>query len=417
VRHLRSRLCDYLEQNPTQRQRPGQWLGTLANLATRGLRQEELQRSGLQPWLESRDPTELIRGADLRAAVDFSAMRLSIIPNTGETQAQLRLKPSGPRDLPPGRGIEARQPGQRRALRYFDPVFGYRIEAVERDSLWGTDRYWQALTYRGSVLTGPVAGRSICDSAKSAAARAVAHAHVHFPKLHAAGAWGEYAWSGGEDYREWLITLPFHRWTYHSSHFPVRNVLAHVRCDLREGAGGERVLLLQEVQSDWMQEMRRELTDQTEPELEALAAPWMRDWSALALKLMCLHAAHTGCDALAWLRGKHQVDRYEGRGRDGLENLYDRELPRLADRMIKPFGLARGEIDIFVPRNFSIRAVEDCYEVLDIEGQVIGTAGTFQQARRLVPDGAHEELHSVHAIRLSAVDRGRVLECGMFAWN
>lgn len=33
----------------------------------------------------------------------------------------------------------------------------------------------------------------------------------------------------------------------------IRNVLVHVRCDVRDGAAGERVLLLHKVQSDWAQ--------------------------------------------------------------------------------------------------------------------------------------------------------------------
>lgn len=417
VPQLRSRLCDHLDRNAGQRQRPRQWLATLANLATRGLRQEELQRSGLQRWLHSRAEDELLSGATLRTAVDFSALRLSILANVDETRAQLRLQPSGPRALAAARGIEKRQKGQRRELRYFDPVFGYRIEVVERESLWGTDRYWQALTHRGAVLDDPVSGRWLCDTAELAATRAQAHARERFPKLHAAGDWGQYTWTGGEDYREWLITLPHFRWTYLSSHFAVRNVLAHVRCDLREGADGERVLLLQEVQSDWMQDMRRELADSIGPALETRVAPFLREWPALALKLMCLHAAHTGCDAIAWLRGLHQVDRYDGVGRDGLENVYDRELPRAADRITKPLGLARGEIDIYVPRNFRILSIEDRYDVLDVEGHVLGSASTFLQARQFVPDGAHEELHSVHAIRLDAAGRDRLLQAGLPAWG
>lgn len=417
VPQLHSRLCDYLEQNPTQRQRPAQWLATLTNLAARGLREEELQRSGLQAWLRSRPEGELLYAADLRAAVDFSALQVSIIANIDETRAQLCLQPSGPRALPAARGVEKLQKHQRRALSYFDPVFGYRIEAIERDSLWGTDRYWQALTYRGTVLRDPVSDHAICDTPESAARRAHAHARERYPKLHAAGAWGRYAWTGGEDYREWLITLPFFPWTYLSSHFDVRNVLAHVRCDLREGAEGERVLLLQEVQSDWMQDMRRELADIPDPDLEHRAAPFLREWPALALKLMCLHAAHTGCDAIAWLRGQHQADRYGGQGRDGLENVYDRELPRAADRIVKAFSLTRGALDVYVPRNFRIRSVEDRYEVLDLEGNVLGTAGTFIEARRFVPDGAHEELCSVHGVRLTTEARVRLKQVGLAIWG
>ena len=80
--------------------------------------------------------------------------------------------------------------------------------------------------------------------------------------------------------------MPFLRWDYLEGHFDVRNVLAHVRCDLREGADGERVLLLQEVQSDWMQDLRQDLPGCSDPTLEERAAPFLREWPALTLKLM-----------------------------------------------------------------------------------------------------------------------------------
>lgn len=77
-------------------------------------------------------------------------------------------------------------------------------------------------------------------------------------------------------------------------------MLAHVRCEIREGANGERLLLAQEVQSDWSQQARRAMRGgDFEP-------PFMKEWSALAMKLMLLHAAYAGLDGLAWTRGAHR---------------------------------------------------------------------------------------------------------------
>ena len=88
------------------------------------------------------------------------------------------------------------------------------------------------------------------------------HAREVMPKLLASERWADWSWSGGEEYREWLITLPLFPATFLSDHFGARNVLAHVRCDLREGADGERVLMLHELQSDWMQSARRGMREQ-----------------------------------------------------------------------------------------------------------------------------------------------------------
>ena len=118
------------------------------------------------------------------------------------------------------------------------------------------------------------------------------------PKLLASERWADWSWTGGEQYREWLITLPFYSASYFSSHFVARNVLAHVRSDLREGNEGEKVLMLHEVQSDWMQDARRIIRDVGKENRIADESPFVNEWPALTLKLMLLHAAHLGVDAL-----------------------------------------------------------------------------------------------------------------------
>lgn len=62
----------------------------------------------------------------------------------------------------------------------------------------------------------------------------------------------------GTNYREWLLTLPeSERWGYPPGrHWTERNVVVHLRTTDRLLDDGRRMLLLEEVQSDWMQELR-----------------------------------------------------------------------------------------------------------------------------------------------------------------
>ena len=46
--------------------------------------------------------------------------------------------------------------------------------------------------------------------------------------------------------------------TFKSNHYSEPNILAHVRFDERTGANGERILFLEEVQSDWAQTGKKE---------------------------------------------------------------------------------------------------------------------------------------------------------------
>lgn len=76
---------------------------------------------------------------------------------------------------------------------------------------------------------------------------------------------------GGQNYREMLLTLPdagskknedalggFESPMYHSAHWDEPNVLAHIRFNDRTGPNGEKLLHVEEVQSDWHQKGRDE---------------------------------------------------------------------------------------------------------------------------------------------------------------
>lgn len=66
----------------------------------------------------------------------------------------------------------------------------------------------------------------------------------------------EYQLTGGENYRELLLTLPGKE--FRSSHFDEPNIIAHVRFNERTDAEGKKVLFLEEVQSDWHQNGRKD---------------------------------------------------------------------------------------------------------------------------------------------------------------
>lgn len=68
--------------------------------------------------------------------------------------------------------------------------------------------------------------------------------------------WVEHRIEGGKNYREFLlvIDLPEGRGEFESGHFRgYKNILAHIRVTERVDADGKRTLLIEELQSDWMQ--------------------------------------------------------------------------------------------------------------------------------------------------------------------
>lgn len=394
-----------------------QWRKTIENFHKKGLRVEEFDRSNLMPELAALDDIgEQISACELANLCDFSALRLSVMPVINDAQRQLRFTSAPERALKRTKKLPKAQTGQTRAVAGFDPVLGYRIEQVEHQTLWGPESHWQAVMHDGQVIRN-IMNQTLFPARETAAALAASHAKLNFPKRVALGRFSSHAWTGGEAYREWLITLPHYPSSYLSGHFEVRNVLAHVRCDLREGADGERVLLLQEVQSDWAQSARRAIACGDMDTGDDECPPFLKEWPALAMKLLLLHAAHQGLDAVAWTRGAHQVFRYKGLGATGLNELYDRTLPREVNRMMKAYGVACETLAVFVPTNFSIKQSESGYEVYTPANELLGTAPTLEDARQFVPDGAHELLYEVHGVRLPDVARLAIRDGGFPAWG
>ncbi len=394
-----------------------QWLKTIENFQKKGLRSEELKCSRLESILSvAPGDDRQFSALELANQCDFSEIRLSVIAVVDEAQRQLRFASPPDRKLNKTRNLPKAVAALSRVVAHFDPVLGYRLETVEHHSLWGQDQSWQAVTHKGKLILNSH-GQSGFQTAKAAAELASSHAKQHFPKRVALGHYSSYAWTGGESYREWLITLPYYRHSYLAGHFKVRNVLAHVRCDVREGADGERVLMLQEIQSDWAQQARRASSVGDMDVDGAVFPPFLKEWSVLAMKLVLLHAAFQGLDAVAWTRGAHQVHRWGGLGASGLIELYDRTLPREVNRIVKPFGGTCETLGVFVPTNFSIKQTENGYEVYSPERELLGTAPTLEDARQFVPDRGHELLFEVHGVRLTIGARQSILQKGFPVWG
>ena len=417
VPHLFSTLRRRLEGMGKFKVRGEQWLKTIENFQKSGLRAEELECAELFPELLAGDQdNEQCSAAELAELCDFKEYRLSVIAVVADAKRQLRFGAAPEWKLKRTKKLPKAQHDQVRNVAEFDPVLGYRVEQVVHQTLWGAESHWQAVTHEGQVL-GSDLEQTLFALKDDAHALAINHAKQSFPKRVALGQFSQYGWTGGASYREWLITLPYYPHSYLSGHFQVRNVLAHVRCDLREGADCEKVLMLQEVQSDWAQRARRAASTGEYDEDDEVTPPFVKEWPALVMKLMLLHASHHGLDAVAWTRGVQQVHRWNGLGAAGLIELYDRTLPRAVNKMMKPFGAACEPLGVFVPTNFSIRQTENGYAVYSPENEVLGTALTLEDARQFVPDQGHELLYEVHGVRLSRSVRAAMLSSGFPAWG
>ena len=117
---------------------------------------------------------------------------------------------------------------------------------------------------------------------------------------------------------------------YTSSHWGEKNVLAHIRFNDRIDGDGNKVLFIEELQSDWAQDARKKgfkgkpiyaegmegsdagfvgINSSGVPE-----APFIKDtkaWVALAIKRMVAYAAENGYDKVAFVNGDQSAERYD----------------------------------------------------------------------------------------------------------
>jgi len=175
--------------------------------------------------------------------------------------------------------------------------------------------------------------------------------------------------------------LPVPEGVYGSDHWPDPNVLAHLRMSDRTGPNGEKLLHVEEIQSDWGQEGRKRgfkqppLTATEDAELTALTgdvlggrstpeqmarmnelyarqnqygqiptAPYVTStpgWTDLALKRAMKEAAEGGHSGIVFTPGSVQAERWptgDEKTAKGLMGYYDTVVPSRLQELVKGYG-------------------------------------------------------------------------------
>ena len=166
----------------------------------------------------------------------------------------------------------------------------------------------------------------------------------------------KYVLPGGENYREVLLTMPREDGQeFKSSHFDEENILAHTRLTDRVDENGDKVLFVEEIQSDWHQAGREkgykeslpgqenfnsflkrkypekindafslwqnksneiykewsDLQDKIMSNQQAVPdAPFRKSWHEFTFKKILMEAAQKGYKKVAWTTGDQQAERY-----------------------------------------------------------------------------------------------------------
>ena len=148
---------------------------------------------------------------------------------------------------------------------------------------------------------------------------------------------------GGEDYREWLLSLPDYRESYFGPHFTERNVLLHIRSKTRYDTKARKLLFIEEIQSDWHQVSY--INYSTLSKIHVPPAPFRKTWAGLGVKLMLMHAVEEGYAGIAWADGTIQARRYRT-GFRAVQRIYNESIPRALLKLAKPWNGALTSTEI-----------------------------------------------------------------------
>ena len=377
---LRQRLINL----PLQRATVEQWQATITNQKQHGLREEEIQWSGLIAYLRNNSANTLISKADIIKNLSYENIRIELSSeklwgaNGGLSFSEVALR------MPHQAVYRAALKLDEDCvciLRYVDSVCNYRVGVVKtfnNDHYMALNKYWFALDSYGRAipnsakLNSKISGENLffenSVDAKFAAdkharehlnVRSGAKPHTYFDHL---------TLYGGYDYREWFVSLPDFQRVFFGAHFYDHNILAHIRTTTRTDNKGKKLLFIEEVQSDWHQSGKCYGYD-TSSWGRVANAPFKRDWSVLAVKLMLIHASQNGYDGIAWSPGDVQEMRYNCQ-LQSIKHYYDKRIPDALNKLVKDLNcrVAHTEIKTRDPW-LNVEKKQDKWRVADAVGK------------------------------------------------
>ncbi len=452
---------------------PQQWLGTIRNLQKKGVSAVEIEWSGLLELLGEHQESDVVISQLLALAAELQAVPA---PKSGEHPSQVvhveellaRLNDAPPCELLLQRHITdeyvplvryekqqrpAKLPpvvvrhGRREVwlLHYMDRTFGLCIWLhvnVDPD-MFGHRGYWSFSVPRGSkkLAAQPVGRKFVSVQEAMAYGRALVERMAR--RLAAQGFVGQtrslnqfsrFVLPGGEHYTEWLITAPNLPVEYWGEHFELPNIVAHVRTTERKTPAGLRLLVLEEIQSDWNQALRKAIQEakKQQPEgaedrdpigwdddMEAPPEnPYLSHWLDAALRMMLLLAANQGFAGIAWLPGTLHAERFPWANAEGLTAFYDRIVPAAVEKLAKSWS-ARLNIAQFstLSRKFDLRklAGEAGWQVFNVASRkVVGEKfTTYAAAEAFRRSNEDAVIESVPALYLSDEMRDDIRDNGL----
>lgn len=330
------------------------WQQSLRALTEKGIKSEELAESGVLTNLDRLPTGKCLTLEDVLRFIDLS----HVVPKLAtESQFGFITKAGwheGCQRIPESefkrRGLwTGGFGGSLYVIRYRHEALDWSIiRCRHRDLLTHRPDWWWVLDSDGKQVNPLSEGFDTPEEAMSFAEQQMSLRYAPWGKDLALSQWERFSLPGSRQYQEVLLILDDWMGSYWTRHYRARNVLAHIRTGVRETCEGQRVLYLEEVQSDWHADIYagRKGEPKLERKLPLPAAPFKKEWPLLTMKLMLWWAQRLGVDGLAWSTADLQVARWRGYAIP--ETLYRSTLPMAAQSLAKALSIPFGKTQLSV---------------------------------------------------------------------
>lgn len=337
-----------------------QWLSTIQS--AKGIREEEIHRSGLVNFLTELESTHKVNKAELLniAQKGLSDCRITIrTERTTTYRPELQSASLAQENIP-----------QKVLDTFFDAEiischklvsFNYKVVRLKFTGMFGSgeswfvfDEYWHQ--FKPSKSYGNAV--DAIDFLYSVAADRFSDYSSQAPRNY----YERYSLLGeNHNYKEWVASLPYWNGSFERSHFDLMNVILHIRTSEWADVNNQPLLLIDEIQSDWHALGRGngyyEIGENIDSdESDAVPdAPFKKEWHELGIKLAIWIALKSGHHRVAFTTGNIHKARY-GQDLDGFQLLYDQLIPKALAKLADKFQCHLGSAIIKISKpNDSIR--------------------------------------------------------------
>ncbi len=344
---LYSNLMEWLHSLNMRSAPAQQWIATI--LCAQGIREDEVERSGLLRFLDGFDETEKVTKQQLLETAEFE---LSSCLFTLRTERSLSYRPSlqtsaFAHDNIPKRILDTFSEAEIISCHKL-VSFNYRIVRLRFTGMFGAgeswfvfDEYWRQFkpskSYRNAVDAIDFLYTVAADRFSNYASNAPRNLYERYSLL-----------GKNSSYKEWIVCLPSWLDSFEQSHFDLVNVILHLRTSEWKDTKDKPLFLIDEIQSDWHSFGRANGYHDIGADDDAVPdAPYKKEWHELGLKLAIWIALQSGHNRVAFTKGNIHKARY-GQDLDGFHLLYDQLIPKalakLADKFNCSLDLANIEV-------------------------------------------------------------------------